>query len=75
MMYERLMNKKDRGVHRGRANILMANKHPHRRKNFSWRGTFDVVDITCKCGHTKGFDKTLQKIVTGVFCCKCGAKQ
>jgi len=75
-MFDRLMPKADRiAQHKGRANILMENKHPQRRTNFSHRGSFDLVMIRCACGHQKGFDKSLQKIVSGVFCCKCGAKQ
>lgn len=73
-MFERILSRKDRSS-KGRASILDANKHPHNRKNYSHRRTFDLVKIKCSCGHLKGFDKTLQKVVSGVFCCKCGAKQ
>lgn len=34
-----------------------------------------TVNVKCpRCNHKKAFDKQLLKVVSGVFCCRCGAK-
>lgn len=79
-MFERLLGKTERkqaAIKRGRLSVLedKDGRHPERRKNYSTRQTFDLININCQCGHKKGFDKRSQAIVVGIFCCKCGRKQ